>query len=94
MTKYRIEPSYNCNLLQYQKERSFLWFKYSTWENIPMIKNIWDRHDSTFVEDYKKYVSDYDEDLDKFIEKWPIIENYFIYFKFMKDSYEINYKND
>lgn len=92
MTRYRIVPSYKCELLQYQKEYSFLWFKYSTWENIPKIKNIGIQHNSVFVQDYEKYVSDYDEDLDKFMSRWPLVENYFIHYQYMKDSYEINYK--
>lgn len=89
-TKYRTQPSWRYELLQYETTWKFLWFNISTWKNIPTINNIYDNDVGIFVEDSYKYVSSYNENLNRFIDKWPNIESYFVFYKHMKDSYELN----
>jgi hypothetical protein len=89
-TKYRKESSWKYELLQYETIRKFLWFNISTWNNIPTINSIYNNDVGMFIEDSYKYVSSYNEDLDKFIDKWPNIECYFVFYNHMKDSYELN----
>ena len=68
--------------------------------NCNIVPNNWDDYETEFnkeltrytkcIEDSYKYVSSYNEDLDKFIDKWPNIESYFVFYNHMKDSYELN----
>ena len=89
-TKYRKQPSWKYEVLQYETIERFLWFNISMWNNIPAINRIYDSYRGICIEDSYKYVSSYNEDLDKFIDKWPNIESYFVFYNHMKDSYELN----
>jgi hypothetical protein len=77
MTKYRKINNGHWNFLQYEKECTFLFFKWKRWEYVwkPYYDKIYGR--TLDVTGYHCQVNDLTENLEAFVQRWRDIEDYF-----------------
>lgn len=90
MTEYRKISNGHWNFLQYKREYKFLWIKWHKWCYVwkPYYDKYWGRSlDPTMADGF---VSDLDwTDLDRFVQHWPNIADYFAWAKVKQEELEV-----
>lgn len=86
-TKYRLVSDGYYNYIQYAVERKFLWWKWTTWGNVPNY-NIAEVIDSKGLHRQLLYLnSRHTSDLEEFPNKYPHIDDYFAVLKEKRDAF-------